>query len=359
MPPDPPQPHRSKRGKQGRFSTSIRQDIEGPNIGKVTRIPARRRTDDPSHEVQKNHRFFPKGTLNSGKKSFDGTRIMGRRSRLFLTMAGLLAGILVLVLLFQAGSDSPAEMTQNAQASRKVEISGSLALDPSLLDRKRIFSFLQKYHDATTVSERFRLIRKQPGLETVFLSGVEQEWAVPRPVELLDPSFEALDSLPFVHGRLVLPNGALSQVALEVVGDQYLLDWESYSGYNAKSLSQFLAEEEALTGTFRVILTPAAYYNFRFADDEIWRCFRMETADGEAGYAYVRRDSALHLRLLNSTQISLEEGLDPTSALETSGTANLIKRTARATLQLRSLGEPDAPDLAEIVGLVGRGWVVP
>ncbi|GAA5484144.1 hypothetical protein [Haloferula sargassicola] len=66
------------------------------------------------------------------------------------------------------------------------------------------------------------------------------------------------------------------------------VDWESTVGWSPFSMEDLATKKPARPVQMRVRSFPAAYYNFSFSDEDLWRCFRLETPDGEAyiyGYA--------------------------------------------------------------------------
>lgn len=92
--------------------------------------------------------------------------------------------------------------------------------------------------------------------------------------------------------NIVLPDFSRRPIAVEQVDAGYKVDWESWVGYSEMGWDEFRSGRPTEPKLFRVLSSKADYFNYQFADDEKWRCFRLESPDRKHTlYGYVARYS--------------------------------------------------------------------
>ncbi|MBB5352575.1 YD repeat-containing protein [Haloferula luteola] len=83
---------------------------------------------------------------------------------------------------------------------------------------------------------------------------------------------------------------------------RWKVDWESTVGWSPKTFEALTQERPTEPVAMRVRVLKSNYYNFAFADDDAWQCFRIESANGEDYlYGYAEAGS-LTARTLNAVQ---------------------------------------------------------
>ena len=129
----------------------------------------------------------------------------------------------------------------------------------------------------------------------------------------------------------------MRQMAVEETADGYRIDWQSWVGWSELPWSEIRDLRPVEPKVFRVIASNGDYFNFGFADDRAWRCYKLDAPDGEhLLYGYVERGSELDGKL---TPVGGE--------------------TARSlTLRLRYPKDAPAPDQVIIDSILANGWVV-
>jgi len=76
------------------------------------------------------------------------------------------------------------------------------------------------------------------------------------------------------------------------------IDWESWVGWSEMSWGDLLINKPSEPVLVRVRIKEVDYYNFRFSDDDKWRCYSLIPPDREDFlYGYVKRNSPLDRKL--------------------------------------------------------------
>lgn len=97
---------------------------------------------------------------------------------------------------------------------------------------------------------------------------------------------------------VILRDQSSRSIAVEKLGDRYLIDWESWVGYSDLSWEELQKTRPIGPKTFRVLCSNVEYYNFEFSDDRKWRSYRLQSPDQlHTLYGYVRRNSPQEQRL--------------------------------------------------------------
>jgi hypothetical protein len=92
-------------------------------------------------------------------------------------------------------------------------------------------------------------------------------------------------------------------ICLEILEDDFKIDWESAVGYSEMAWEDFQIQKPAQATLFRVIAMPADYYNYEFSDPSAWASFSLlDGKGGEELYGFVARDSANHRKIRQAFQ---------------------------------------------------------
>ena len=76
------------------------------------------------------------------------------------------------------------------------------------------------------------------------------------------------------------------------------IDWESWADWSEVSWADFVAKKPVTPQRFRVRASVSAYYNFNFSDENKWRCYLLQSVDGEHQvYGYAETGSAQNDRM--------------------------------------------------------------
>ena len=128
------------------------------------------------------------------------------------------------------------------------------------------------------------------------------------------------------------------RIAVEKVGERYLVDWESWVGHSELPWTEFLKSRPKEEKMFRVRCSPVEYYNFDFGDDGKWQSFRLESPDQKLLiFGYAERHSAIARAL-----IPRSDGPSESSAI----------------LLLRFPENPRSRNQVIISKFLGSGWVL-
>lgn len=127
-------------------------------------------------------------------------------------------------------------------------------------------------------------------------------------------------------------------IDFEESADGIKIDWESWVGWSEVPWKEFMEAKGKTACLFRVVLREGSYYNFGFADESKWRCYKLESPDGESSlYGYVERGSLLASEL----QLSPDEPM------------------SRLILRLKFPESATSPNQVIIDSKVADGWAIP
>lgn len=204
-------------------------------------------------------------------------------------------------------------------------------------DRVAITEVVKGFLTSQTVEERLQWVsdaeRVRPLMEQYYGGdAIEAE------------GFETLDwaQVSYRKGLMVTTvqtgDFSLSPIAILMTEEnQFVVDWESWSGYGEKSPEEMKKEKPKEPIMLRVLISPGRHYYYDFKDDKQWRAYRLEfrTSD-EVFLGYVRRGSELEGRL-----------------------PELRNELERSAVRVKVVYPPDAKsgDQVEIVDFVGNGWL--
>lgn len=113
-----------------------------------------------------------------------------------------------------------------------------------------------------------------------------------------------------------------------------VVDWDCYARHCSAPWQEILSGKP-VEAEVRVFLTPDDYYNFDFADESVWKCFLLRSADLEDPIrAYTRIGSEAERSLSDPPEGEM-----------------------RATLRIKLSPGQSAHHQCEILELVTHGWV--
>lgn len=116
------------------------------------------------------------------------------------------------------------------------------------------------------------------------------------------------------------------------------IDWEAWVGWGPLGWKEFSQQRSKQPTLFRVILEAVDYYNFDFADENHWACYRLSSWDGEhVLYGYVERGSALDGKLKPAPEVG----------------------RVQATVMLRFPDQPSTANQVLIDNWLGNCWSIP
>ena len=120
---------------------------------------------------------------------------------------------------------------------------------------------------------------------------------------------------------------------------KYHVDWESWVGYCAMNPEEMRRKKPTDPVLMRVIVSPANYYNYTFADDKEWRSYRMELRDSEYAFlGYAKKNSEIDKHF-----------------------SEIRRKGGRGPCIVKVVYPPNAraQDQVEIVEIISDGWILP
>ena len=195
-----------------------------------------------------------------------------------------------------------------------LEAPGLDDLLPLIRDRRRVEPLLRRFHASRPYSP--------PGFHEVLLkSGI-----------FIDGDFTTF--------TVVTSDFSKKKIAVESQPDgSFLVDWESWTGYNPMPQARFKASRPSRPVLFRVRAKPATYYNYGFSDEGKWACYELTTTDDDTPlYGYLERGTAAHLEMIRLLHES--------------------NHSVPLRLFLASPSVRSSPDQTLIHSIAGKGWIV-
>ena len=90
------------------------------------------------------------------------------------------------------------------------------------------------------------------------------------------------------------PTGSLEVAMLRGPQGDFLLDWESLTGYGEMSFQDFRTKRPAKPVFMRAYVRLFEYYNFEYSDSKKYLCIKLTSENGESSvYAYCERGTQL------------------------------------------------------------------
>lgn len=310
-----PDPGVELHGHKGALKSPQRLDLQGKTAPaerasrQVTGQPAggnlASATPPPPRHKHSRHRHSSAGS--------------GKRKHGLVTAVIIIAGLVAIaVMIFNIRVDADMEMEASRKPLRRVQPPTELGLkgeDVTILHRleqNTARDVVVKFSSAPTWEDQLPYVRQRERTEPLMREYYQREEY--RPMKLQETR---LVEARYNRGILLATiNGVTDEsqnyrevpFLLERTPDgQYLVDWEYVVEYNPQSWEAFRKQRPSEAQIFRVLLTPADYYNFEFADSRVYQSFKIE--DRETGfvglYAFVKRDSEVARKLEEEMRLSL------------------------------------------------------
>jgi hypothetical protein len=90
-------------------------------------------------------------------------------------------------------------------------------------------------------------------------------------------------------------------ICMEIVDNDFKIDWESAVGYGEMSWDDFLKTRPTEPTLLRLVAMSSDYHNYEFNDPSVWAGFTLFDRDGASSvYGFVPRDSATHQKILQA-----------------------------------------------------------
>jgi hypothetical protein len=162
--------------------------------------------------------------------------------------------------------------------------------------------------DATSIAERLEWARPVSGLRERMEVYYSREGGM---VDMKFGSFVDVSPVAFegVPMEVVIATGKGAETNFPFTvlpgSDRMLVDWDSSVAFGEMSWDKLLAERPTQAVQMRVFLESSDYYNYEFADDRRYACYRLTSRGSEDNlYGFVERGSESALRLERTMQAS-------------------------------------------------------
>jgi ribosomal protein S27E len=329
----------TESGHKGALKSPQRLDLEGGVIGKER--ASRRVTGAPE----------PTGVLPPQQKRHHHHHHGPRQSaRVMLTAFALIGGLVTLgALLYHIKVDADMALASNLRPTERIPPPTALGLkgeENIFLPKVEQITAKQavtKFAEAATWEDLLPLVRQRDRVEPLM-----RTYYAERPYQPSRLQEVRLNQANYTKGRLLVSLEAITQDSFQelpfllerTAEGNYLVDWEFAVEYNPYSWANFRKQKPTEEQTFRVLLTPADYYNYEFSDSRIYQSFK--NGDRRSGfvdiYAFAKRDSEVAMRIEDEMRSAL-----PLPCMVT------LKYPANA----------QSESVVEITGFVRKGWMVP
>jgi len=203
----------------------------------------------------------------------------------------------------QAGVQAPVRVNRP-----EVEISNFLiGLTPQEA-REASEDAIRGMMNASSVAERLEWTRPVSGLKERMEEYYSREGGLVgiKFGSIVDLSPVAFDGVPM---EVVIATGKGTETTFPFTvlpgSDRMLVDWDSSVAYGEMSWDKMLVERPTQAVQMRVFVGASDYYNYEFADDRRYACYRLGSRGSEDMlYGFVERGSELALRLERTMQAS-------------------------------------------------------
>jgi len=156
---------------------------------------------------------------------------------------------------------------------------------------------LQKYWKATTVSERLPHVYDAARLEPLMKDYYErQKDSDPNHNELLSRKRLLIDGVEILYFsfKSSRPTGYVEVAMRRGDRGNFLVDWESLSGYGQMSFAELKKSRNADTVEIRAHVRLFEYYNYEFTDSDRYLCVKLISPNGiDTLYGYCARESEI------------------------------------------------------------------
>lgn len=223
-----------------------------------------------------------------------------------LLLLGLFAWLLMPKDPASTGTNTPVAGKEAEQAARPEEAKPESPARPAATDAVQMEAAAKGFLDAPTVEEALKWIYRADELRPKV-----EAWYAAQPYKAagFKGMIEDMDTVVLASGEVTVMGMAIRtgdfemrQLPVAKTPEGYRVDWESWVAWSEMSWEDFQTQKPTEPKIFRVISSPAIYYNFEFKDESKWVSFRLESLDGEKtlyGYTTGGSDVAARLRPLD------------------------------------------------------------
>lgn len=156
----------------------------------------------------------------------------------------------------------------------------------------------EAFLSATKVDQILPLIRNRERVETSILAYYAGGKIEPTGLSKFNATGQVSYKNSFAAVSILTTDFETKQLAFVDGTDGLKVDWESWVGWSEMPWDKLIESRPTRPVLVRAMLRWVDYYNFSFADDSIWRSYRLISPDGEHTlYGYVERNSLLDQRL--------------------------------------------------------------
>lgn len=327
-----PLPPRQK-SHQAREIAQSWKDALSPNI----RLNAEKTA--PFREFEEAN-FDPEDTAGWGSQEQDAEKHHSLGKRLVLATA-LLALPLLGFVIWQSTKREPVA----AVAPEAVPPSAKRTLPAE--EVRQAIEIARQFLSAATIEEKTAFVR-HPESTAERMKAWHSEANPLQPERALrfdDRSIEhTVEGTVFLALTMEMEDYSLKSIALEKTGGTFKVDWESYVAWSSLPWTEYLSQRPSEPLDFRVAIEPDTYYNFAYADETQYICFKL-TDPGNWGHCwgYCPLDSPVGLELNRLLRRARQNG----------------NSLAKAILRLRFSEEGKDHNQVEIEAIIQNGWIKP
>ena len=307
---------------KGALKSPRRVDLEGNLVGverasrRVTGVSSAPATPEPTGALPASRQHHGRHRAHKHAAHHGGANTHKRRTVTAVAIIGGLVAVAVLIYSIKVDADvamaAAHRPVERIPAPTEVGLKGEEAVFLPKLEQNTARAAVEEFARAGTWEELLPLVRQRDRMEPIMRKYYEE-----RPYKPMSLQETRLAQANYNKGLLLVNINGVSDendnyrelpFLLERTEDgQYLVDWEFVVEYNPYTWEHFRQLRPKEVETFRVLLTPADYYNFEFADSRIYQSFKIE--DRETGfvgiYAFAKRDSEVAKRLEDEMRTTL------------------------------------------------------
>lgn len=196
----------------------------------------------------------------------------------------------------------------------------------------------EAFLSATTIDQILPLIRNGQEMKPKLLAHHPTGKITPPGLSQFNTTGNVSYKDSFAAVSVLTPDFERKQLAFVDGPDGLKIDWESWVGWSEMPWETLSETRPTRPVLIRAMLKWVDYYNFNFADDSKWRCYRLASPDGEHTlYGYAERNSLLDQRLRPGEQSA----------------------SVAVTVIIRFPEDDATRDQVFIDEIVADGWVIP
>jgi hypothetical protein len=186
----------------------------------------------------------------------------------------------------------PQESVSPAESSIK-----ELPLVESSDEVVQALELLDRYWKTESWKERLQMVAHSEQVAALMKDYYETQGAKdPVPGGLISKARYQIDGTEILYFSYTSsrPTGSLEIAMLRGPQGQFLIDWESLTGYGEMSFQDFRIHRPTKPVLMRSYVRLFEYYNFEFSDSKKYLCIKLMSENGESSvYAYCERGTKL------------------------------------------------------------------